>query len=292
VSNIKASNPKDAIGSRKVGLSRVSMPVMMEVDVAMFEGAMKYGRHNYRAIGIRSSVYFDATLRHLFAWWEGQDIDPDSGLHHITKAIAGLMVVRDAMLQGKVDDDRPPRHANDQFVAELNAKIAALIEKYPEPVEPWTETRMMLSDYGSGGESLETLKFYKRVADEAEASATFSDLEWHEAQEAHMHFCVAQSKIKDELNRQLAQPQGTCCTAMVGPGRLSDVVVLEPYVEQTKSYDGVNRRAQGDLTTDRRVNKKFDSNTPNLRRKQLHEASAMEPFTYHWGRRITDPLAY
>jgi hypothetical protein len=53
-------------------------------------------------------VYFDATLRHLFAWWEGEDLDPASGLHHIDKAIAGLFVVRDAMLRGMCTDDRPP----------------------------------------------------------------------------------------------------------------------------------------------------------------------------------------
>lgn len=142
MSGIKASNPKDAVGSKKVGLSRVSMPVLFELDAAMFEGAMKYGRHNYRAIGVRYSVYFDATMRHLAAWWEGQDIDPDSGLHHVTKAIAGLMVVRDAMLQGKVEDDRPPVAANQRFVQDLNDVVATLLEKYPTPVEPWTQVRV------------------------------------------------------------------------------------------------------------------------------------------------------
>ena len=76
------------------------------------EGAAKYGRHNYRAVGVRASVYYDATMRHLMRWWEGEDNDPDSGLSHVTKAIASLAVLRDATLQGKLQDDRPPSSPN------------------------------------------------------------------------------------------------------------------------------------------------------------------------------------
>src|ERR1700761_3416714 len=85
---IKRSNPKDAVGTGKVPVSTVSAPVIAEVGLAMLEGARKYGRHNYRAIGVRASVYYDAAQRHLMAWWEGQDIDPASGLSHVSKAIA------------------------------------------------------------------------------------------------------------------------------------------------------------------------------------------------------------
>ena len=95
----KPTNPKDTVGIKKAPMSTVSAPVMIEVGLAMMEGARKYGRHNYRAIGIRASVYFDASMRHLLSWWEGEDIDPDSGLSHITKAISSLMVLRDAMIQ-------------------------------------------------------------------------------------------------------------------------------------------------------------------------------------------------
>ena len=81
----KATNPKDAVGIKKVPLSTVSSKVIMEMGLGMLEGARKYGRHNYRVAGVRASVYYDACMRHLMAWWEGEDIDPDSGLHHIIK---------------------------------------------------------------------------------------------------------------------------------------------------------------------------------------------------------------
>lgn len=111
---------------------------MAEVGVAMLEGALKYGRHNYRVIGVRGSVYYDATKRHLDSWWEGEDIDPDSGISHITKAIASLVVLRDSMIVGKFNDDRPPR-VEDGWMDALNRKVSELIEKYPEPKAPYLE---------------------------------------------------------------------------------------------------------------------------------------------------------
>lgn len=144
----KDTNPKDAIGVTKVPLSTVSAPVMAEVGVAMLEGALKYGRHNYRAAGVRASVYYDAVFRHLGAWWEGQDIDPDSGISHITKAIAGLVVLRDSMMRGNWVDDRPPRVLDEEWMTKLNAKVKELLAKYPNPLAPWTQARV---DSGKDG---------------------------------------------------------------------------------------------------------------------------------------------
>ena len=126
----KATNPKDAIGISKAPMSTVSAAVLAEVGVAMLEGASKYGRHNYRAAGVRSSVYYDATMRHLMAWWEGEDTDPDSGMSHITKAITSLVVLRDAMIQGMCTDDRPPRSA--EFYARLNTLAAEVLARHAD----------------------------------------------------------------------------------------------------------------------------------------------------------------
>lgn len=136
----KPTNPKDVIGIKKVSMSCVSAPVLAEVALGMMEGALKYGRHNYRDAGIRASVYHDAAYRHLMAWWEGEDDDPNSkaGLHHVSKAIASLTVLRDAMIQNFWNDDRPPKSPAGWMDA-LNAKAAKLIELHPEPEAPITE---------------------------------------------------------------------------------------------------------------------------------------------------------
>jgi hypothetical protein len=126
----KPTNPKDAVGVRKAPMSTVPATVLAELGVAMLEGATKYGRHNFRAIGVRGSVYYDGTMRHLMAWWEGEDIDPDSGLSHVTKAIASLTVLRDAMIQGKFTDDRPPRSVS--FYPALHAGAASILDRYAD----------------------------------------------------------------------------------------------------------------------------------------------------------------
>ena len=129
----KLSNPKDVIGSTtKVPLSYLPIPVVMEASLGMLEGGSKYGRHNYRAVGVRGSVYFDATVRHLFDWWEGEDYDPDSTakLHHISKAIASLMVMRDSMIQGNFVDDRPPPIKDREWLKNLNKQVPLILEEH------------------------------------------------------------------------------------------------------------------------------------------------------------------
>ena len=136
----KPSNPKDAVGVRKVPTFCVPSTVMMEVGLAMMEGDRKYGMFNYRPIGVLGSVYYDAARRHMEDWKEGVDIDPHSGLHHITKAIASLVVMRDAMIFGSFTDDRPPP-APEGWMEELNAKASDLIDQYPERKDPFTRER-------------------------------------------------------------------------------------------------------------------------------------------------------
>lgn len=134
----KDSNPKDAIGSRKAGLSMLPRQVMYEVALGMLEGALKYARHNYRIAGVRASVYVDANSRHMDAFWEGQDIDPGSGLHHVVKAIASLVVLRDSMLAGNWYDDRPPSIGDPNWLEWYNKEAERIIDDFDgEPKKPF-----------------------------------------------------------------------------------------------------------------------------------------------------------
>lgn len=151
----KDTNPKDAVGTAKVPFSTIPAQVFGEVGLAMMEGALKYGRHNYRIAGVRASVYYDAALRHLTSFWEGQNIDPDSGLPHIVKAIACCVVLRDSQIQGNWVDDRPPATPGD-WVQDLNEKAKALLEKYPNPVPAFLAIP-------SPAERLAGLQFHERA---------------------------------------------------------------------------------------------------------------------------------
>lgn len=138
--NGKETNPKDAVGIQKWRqFTTVPMTVLAEVGVAMLEGARKYGRHNYRVAGVRTSVYVDAAMGHIMQYWEGENIDPDSGLPHIDKAIASLMILRDAEIQGKLTDDRPPVAKLDAVRSNLQGVVDELFKKHPEAKKAFTE---------------------------------------------------------------------------------------------------------------------------------------------------------
>lgn len=104
----KPSNPKDVIGSRKASLSLVPWTLVWGAAHALLEGALKYGRFNWRIAGVRASIYLDAVKRHIAKWEGGQESDPLTTVHHIDSAIGCLTILRDAMVYGKLEDDRPP----------------------------------------------------------------------------------------------------------------------------------------------------------------------------------------
>jgi hypothetical protein len=141
MSDLKETNPKDAVGVKKWRqYCTVPTTIIWELGVAMMEGARKYGRHNYRIAGVRASVYVDAAKGHIDSWWEGEDIDSDSGLSHITKAMASLAVLRDAMIQKKFVDDRPPKTVDfDSFKADLQAAVDSIFVRHPNSVPAYVE---------------------------------------------------------------------------------------------------------------------------------------------------------
>jgi len=135
---MKATNPKEALGATKNPHACVPLTVLAELGVAMMEGARKYGRHNYRCTNIAASTYYEAARRHIDSWWEGEDIDPDSGIPHLVKAIASLTVCRDGEIQGKLVDDRPPKTPA-IFWENLNKLVKGVIKKYPKAAKPFTD---------------------------------------------------------------------------------------------------------------------------------------------------------
>lgn len=70
-------------------------PTMLSVEmlelvskVRMF-GAKKYARGNWKK-GFKQTRSLAAALRHIFAYMNGEDNDPESGLSHLGHAICGI----------------------------------------------------------------------------------------------------------------------------------------------------------------------------------------------------------
>ena len=69
-------------------------------------GAIKYGYRNWTIDKIKASTYIAAIRRHLKAWSEGEDLDPDSGWSHLYHIRAGCAIVLDADNVDTLIDDR------------------------------------------------------------------------------------------------------------------------------------------------------------------------------------------
>lgn len=117
----KASNPKEALGSAKLALHLVPDAAVAHVATAFFEGASKYGAYNWRVAGVRASTYIAACRRHMSKWWNGEDRDPVSKVHHLANAAACLCIILDAEVSKMLNDDRPPKQDLDTLMTALAA---------------------------------------------------------------------------------------------------------------------------------------------------------------------------
>lgn len=104
-------NPKDKLGIKKVPLHLIPPSALIEEAMCMSEGAKKYGPYNWREEGkpVTVTVYVAAAMRHLLAFMDGEDLDPESGHSHLGHNRAGVGVLIDAMACGNAIDDRPPK---------------------------------------------------------------------------------------------------------------------------------------------------------------------------------------
>lgn len=100
-------NPKDAPGAKKAPLRFVPHALKILAAPAMALGANKYGPYNWRTKAVKLSVYLESIDRHLAAFADRQDIDPESGASHLSHVAACLAIISDAEGIGKLVDDRP-----------------------------------------------------------------------------------------------------------------------------------------------------------------------------------------
>lgn len=68
-------------------------------------GAKKYSDRNWEE-GMDWSRVFSATQRHIWAWWGGEDFDPESGFSHLWHAAFGIMVLIAYDKRNNGTDDR------------------------------------------------------------------------------------------------------------------------------------------------------------------------------------------
>ncbi len=104
----KSANPKCRTGAKKLTITNAPISPWILMAGPMGNGAAKYGKYNSidKDKGLDMMTYVDAALRHIFLFMAGEDCAEDSGFHHLDHLMAGIAVLRDAMLIDNVVDNR------------------------------------------------------------------------------------------------------------------------------------------------------------------------------------------
>jgi len=67
-----------------------SASIRQVIKVLMY-GADKYGDFDWKKVTSVKERYYNAAMRHLNAWWEGEVNDPETKLHHLAHASCCLL---------------------------------------------------------------------------------------------------------------------------------------------------------------------------------------------------------
>lgn len=112
------NNPKTQYGLKKPPMSPIPPVAILQLGQAMKNGREKYGQMNWRIDHVSATVYYDAALRHLLAWFDGEDYASDSGVHHLAHVMACMAILLDAESCDMLNDDRPvPGRFSDQSIS-------------------------------------------------------------------------------------------------------------------------------------------------------------------------------
>jgi len=122
----KDTNPKAAVADGKLPLHLWPTTATALGCLAFLDGALKYGRSNWRVAGVRASTYVDAAKRHLDKWFEGEENDIDSELPHLAHALACVAILVDAGAVDKLNDDRMVNGVESEYIDSLSPHVARL----------------------------------------------------------------------------------------------------------------------------------------------------------------------
>lgn len=93
-------------GQKDVQIHALPWEATQELGRVFAFGADKYDDYNFRK-GYKWSLSFDALQRHCWAFWNREDRDGESGLHHLAHAAWHCCVLLFYSLTGRGTDDRP-----------------------------------------------------------------------------------------------------------------------------------------------------------------------------------------
>jgi hypothetical protein len=153
---IHENDPKGLAGSKKTPLHLLPPYALAQTALAHAEGAKRYGPWNWRSTKVCATTYIGAIKRHMDAWQDGEDFDPDlPGVSHLAKIAACCNILMDAQHCGTLVDDRSkvPTKARSAAFTKLMDMLPKM--KYVEGEPPYLQVTQ-LGGPDSGFEQHET----------------------------------------------------------------------------------------------------------------------------------------
>lgn len=135
---VKCNCPERKVSGHKCDLGKlpyslVPFDALNAVVSVLNYGASKYAPRNWES-GMKWSRPWSAAIRHMTQFWEGEDMDRESGLYHIAQAICSLLFLLAYEIRGMNQwDDRPKTLKSDPKVftqRELDGAKFAAVEAY------------------------------------------------------------------------------------------------------------------------------------------------------------------
>lgn len=137
------TNPKTQFGVQKPSLGLIPK-VALEAAAAAYQlGADKYDPWNWREHSVSAMVYVNAMLRHIQAWKEVEDNDPDTLKSHLGNVMACCGILLDAQAHGCLIDDRP-RYPTPTYADIMKQQIEQGTRTYEQALEFLMEHGMLL----------------------------------------------------------------------------------------------------------------------------------------------------
>ena len=130
VEGLKYDNGKNRMGLMCENFSRA----LWEVAKVSTFGANRYGQNTWQHLENPKERYMDALCRHLFQHLQGNKVDSDSGLLHLSAVCWNALALLEFELKGKTDFKykAPIDYVNDYIKTEEGAKKIMEIMKESE----------------------------------------------------------------------------------------------------------------------------------------------------------------
>lgn len=91
--------------TKRERLSLIPPMPLLEMARAFHAGAQKYEDFGYMKAP-NLGKYVDAMLRHVVAFMAGEDVDPETGIHHLAHAACNAFILQVLQAEGEATDDR------------------------------------------------------------------------------------------------------------------------------------------------------------------------------------------